>query len=140
MSDRPTSKSRITSEINVTPMADIMLVLLIIFMITTPLLQSEVFVNLPKAKNPLDARDLGSNVVALTRDSRIYLGRTPVTEDELYRALSDRLAGEIDRNIFLKADEAVPYGRVVHLVDGCRKLGVERIGLMAEKQAEPSSK
>lgn len=140
MTQHASTKSKLTSDINVTPMADIMLVLLIIFMITTPLLQSEVFVNLPKAKNPLNAQDQGSTVVVLTRDGRIYLGRIPVTEDELYRALSDRLSGESDKNVFLKADGAVPYGRVVQLVDGCRNLGVERIGLMAEKLTEQASR
>ncbi len=138
MADRV--KGRLSSEINVTPMADIMLVLLIIFMITTPLLQSEVFVNLPKAENPLNAQSEGASVVVLTREGRIYLGRTAVTEDELYRALSERLSSEADKSLFLKADEAVQYGRVVHLVDGCRKLGVERIGLMAEKQPAPLAK
>ncbi len=137
MPARRMSESKISSEINVTPMADIMLVLLIIFMITTPLLQSEVFVNLPKAKNPLVAQDEGAPVVVLTRDGRIYLGRTPATEDELRRLLSQRLDTEIDKYIFMKADETLAYGRVVHLVNECRSLGVERIGLMAEKQIEP---
>ena len=125
---------RLNSQINVTPMADIMLVLLIIFMITTPLLQSEVSVNLPKAKNPLNAQNEGAVVLALTREGHIYLGKTPVTEQELIQELSKRLAAEIDKSVFLKADEAIAYGRVVHLVDECRKLGVERIGLMAEKE------
>ncbi len=130
------TRSRLNAEINVTPMADIMLVLLIIFMITAPLLQGDVFVNLPKAKNPLNAQDQAAATVVLTRDGRIYMGRTPVTEDELYRALSERLSGEIDKSVFVKADVTLAYGQVVHLVNECRKLGVERIGLMAEKQTD----
>ncbi len=140
MSNRIGTRGRLSSEINVTPMADIMLVLLIIFMITTPLLQSEVSVNLPKAIHPLDAQDQAMPVVVLTREGRIYLGRTQLTEDELYRTLTERLAGEVGKYVFLKADESVSYGRVVHLVDGCRKSGVERLGLMAEKVTGPIPK
>jgi len=120
-------------------MADIMLVLLIIFMITTPLLQTGVTVNLPKAKNPLDAPEADSKdaiVVALTREGRIYLQKTPITEDELIKYVTDRLTGEINKTMFLKADQSVAYGRVVQIVNQCRKAGVERIGLMAEKEKE----
>jgi biopolymer transport protein TolR len=130
--------SGVNAEINVTPMADIMLVLLIIFMITTPLLQTGITVNLPKAKNPLDAPEADSKdavIVALNREGRIYMSKTPVSESELLDALAKRFSGgEINKTIFLKADSAVAYGRVVQIVDGCRKAGVERIGLMAEKE------
>jgi biopolymer transport protein TolR len=130
-------KAAVNADINVTPMADIMLVLLIIFMITTPLLQSGITVNLPKAKNPLDAPEADSKdavVVALNRDGRIYLAKNPITEDGLTEYLLKRFSGgEINKTIYLKADTAVAYGRVVQIVNQCRKTGVERIGLMAEK-------
>jgi biopolymer transport protein TolR len=130
--------SGVNAEINVTPMADIMLVLLVIFMITTPLLQTGITVNLPKAKNPLDAPEADSKdavVVALNREGRIYLAKAPVSESELLDALAKRFSGgEINKTIFLKADSAVAYGRVVQIVDGCRRSGVEKIGLMAEKE------
>jgi biopolymer transport protein TolR len=133
-------KSALNSDINVTPMADVMLVLLIIFMITTPLLQSGITVNLPKAKNPLDAPEADSKdavVVALNRDGRIYLAKNPITEDALTEYLLKRFsAGEINKTIYLKADTAVAYGTVVKIVNQCRKTGVERIGLMAEKEKE----
>jgi len=132
--------SNVNAEINVTPMADIMLVLLIIFMITTPLLQSGITVNLPKAKNPLDAPEADSKdaiVVALNRDGRIYLAKNPISENELLDYLSKRFSGgEINRTIYLKADQAVAYGRVVQIVNNCRRAGVERIGLMAEKEKQ----
>jgi len=134
---RGLGRSNVNADINVTPMADIMLVLLIIFMITTPLLQTGVTVNLPKAKNPLDAPEADSKdaiVVALTREGRIYLQKTPITEDELIKYVTDRLTGEINKTMFLKADQSVAYGRVVQIVNQCRKAGVERIGLMAEKE------
>jgi len=130
--------SAVNAEINVTPMADIMLVLLVIFMITTPLLQTGITVNLPKAKNSLDAPEADSKdavIVALNREGRIYLSKAPVSESELLDALAKRFPeGEINKTIFLKADSAVAYGRVVQIVDGCRRAGVEKIGLMAEKE------
>jgi biopolymer transport protein ExbD len=132
------SAGKVTSDINVTPMADIMLVLLIIFMITTPLLQTGITVNLPKAKNPLEAPEADSQdavVVALDRNGRIFLGKNQTTESALYEALTKRFGGgEINKTMFLKADQAVLYGRVVEVVNECRKTGVERIGLMTEKE------
>jgi biopolymer transport protein ExbD len=137
---RGLGKSNVVADINVTPMADVMLVLLIIFMITTPLLQSGITVNLPKAKNPLDAPEADSNeavVIAVNREGRLYLKKTPTSDEELYKYLQNRFSGgEINRTIFLKADTALSYGRVVQIVNGCRKSGVERIGLMAEKEKE----
>jgi biopolymer transport protein TolR len=138
VSKRGLGRSNVNSEINVTPMADIMLVLLIIFMITTPLMQSGVTVNLPKAKNPLDAPEADSKdavVIALNRDGRIYLAKNPISEQEMFEFLTKRFGGgEINRTIYLKADTAVAYGRVVQVVNQARKAGVERIGLMAEKE------
>jgi biopolymer transport protein TolR len=131
--------SNVTADINVTPMADIMLVLLIIFMITTPLLQSGITVNLPKAKNPLDAPDADSKdavIVALTREGRLYLAKNPITEDELMTILTERFTGEMNKTMFLKADQAVAYGRVVQIVNQCRRAGIEKIGLMAEKEKQ----
>jgi biopolymer transport protein TolR len=138
MTNPALSRNKLSSEINVTPMADVMLVLLIIFMITTPLLQDEVSVNLPKARNPLDAQMKGPVVLSLTRDGKIYLGKTSVTAQEMRRALSEILVEEINKTIFLRADQSLAYGNVVHLVNECRQLGVERIGLMTEKESPPS--
>ena len=130
----------VSADINVTPMADIMLVLLIIFMITTPLLQSGITVNLPRAKNPLDAPGADSKdavVVALNREGKIYIAKKQVGEADLYDYLTRKFSGgEINRSIYLKADQALAYGRVVQIVDGCRRAGVDRIGLMAEKEKE----
>ncbi len=140
MAKRALGRSNVNADINVTPMADIMLVLLIIFMITTPLLQTGITVNLPKAKNPLDAPEADSKdavVVALNRDGRIYLAKSPVSEAELLEFLVKRFSGgEINKTIYLKADTAVAYGRVVQIVNECRKSGVERIGLMTEKEKQ----
>jgi biopolymer transport protein TolR len=137
---RQLGKSGVVADINVTPMADVMLVLLIIFMITTPLLQSGITVNLPKAKNPLDAPEADSKeavVVAMNREGKLYLAKKQIGEQDLYEYLLKKFSGgEINRTIFLKADTALAYGRVVEIVNGCRQAGVERIGLMAEKEKE----
>ncbi len=140
MARRGLGKSGVVADINVTPMADVMLVLLIIFMITTPLLQSGITVNLPKAKNPLDAPEADSKeavVVAMNREGKLYLAKKQIGEQDLYEYLLKKFSGgEINRTIFLKADQALAYGRVVEVVNGCRQAGVERIGLMAEKERE----
>jgi len=137
---RGLGRSSVNADINVTPMADIMLVLLIIFMITTPMLQSGITVNLPKAKNPLDAPEADSKeavVIAVNRDGRLYLAKKQIGEEELYSYLTQKFSGgEINRTIFLKGDTALQYGRIVEIVNNCRRAGVERIGLMAEKERE----
>ena len=140
MAKRGLGRSSVVADINVTPMADVMLVLLIIFMITTPLLQSGITVNLPKAKNPLDAPEADSKeavVIALNREGKLFLAKKQISETDLYEFLLKKYSGgEINRTIFLKADTSLAYGRVVEVVNGCRSAGVERIGLMAEKEKE----
>jgi biopolymer transport protein TolR len=137
---RGLGRSGVVADINVTPMADVMLVLLIIFMITTPLLQSGITVNLPKAKNPLDAPEADSKeavVVAINREGKLYLAKRQISEQDLYDFLLKKFSGgEINRTIFLKGDTALPYGKVVQIVNGCRRAGVDRIGLMAEKERD----
>jgi biopolymer transport protein TolR len=132
------TSGQVNSDINVTPMADIMLVLLIIFMITTPLLQTGITVNLPKAKNPLQAEGADSKdatVVALDRQGRVFLGKSQTTESALMEQLTKKFSGgEINKVMFLKADTAVLYGTVVDVVNKCRQTGVEKIGLMTEKE------
>ena len=134
MTNRTLSQTRLSSEINVTPMADVMLVLLIIFMITTPILQSEVSLNLPKARNSLDTSTSEPLVLSLTREGKIYLGKKNVTEQEMKQALSELLSAEINKSVYLRADQTLPYGNVVHFVNECRALGIERMGLMTEKE------
>lgn len=131
--------ARVTADINVTPMADIMLVLLIIFMITAPLISQGVTVNLPKAKNPLDAPEADREdavILALTREGRMFFNKTPISEGELEEKLQDWFSSKSEKWMFIRSDNAVPYGRVVDVVNICRESGIERIGLMAEKLKE----
>jgi biopolymer transport protein TolR len=137
---RGLGRSSVSADINVTPMADIMLVLLIIFMITTPLLQEGITVNLPNAKNPLEDKESGSSnavVIALNRDGYLYLKKQRVSDQDLYDYLVKLYSGgEVSRTVYLRADETLEYGRVVEVVDECRNAGVDRIGLMAEKEKD----
>jgi biopolymer transport protein TolR len=134
---RRLGSSGVVKDINVVPMADIMLVLLIIFMLATPLLQSGVSLNLPRAQNPLETAEpdaADAVVISITRSGQVYRARTPVTDEQLYDFLIQRFSGaEVqNRTIFLRADTALPYGRVVEIVNGSRDAGVDRIGLMTE--------
>jgi len=135
---RKISSGGVVAEINVTPMADVMLVLLIIFMITTPLLQANIALNLPNAKNPLDAPDANSNdavVISLNKSGQVYRAKTALSDDQLYGFLRDHFAdSEVQsRTVYLRADTSLAYGRVVEIVNGCRDAGVDRIGLMTDK-------
>jgi biopolymer transport protein TolR len=131
------SSGGITSEINVTPMADIMLVLLIIFMITAPLLTEGIVVNKAKATNPTEAVEVeAKNVieVTLTRNSEIYINSVPIPPEDVAEQLMElgELAGDLP--LFLKSDVAAPYGLVVDIVNKARDAGVEKIGLIVDEQ------
>ena len=131
--------SKAMSDINVTPMADVMLVLLIIFMITAHLINQGVTVNLPKADNPLDAPEADREdavMLALTREGRLYFNKAPITDQDLPQKLHDWFTGKTEKWMFIRSDNAVSYGRVVDVVNSCREAGIERIGLMAEKLKE----
>ena len=129
----------INSEINVTPMADVMLVLLIIFMITVPLLQQGVFVNKPRAKNAQEAPDVDdedATMVTVTRQGGVYINRDAVPPNLIVEKLVERVALKPELPLFIKADVAVLYGTVVDIVSKAREAGVEQIGLMVDWDRE----
>jgi biopolymer transport protein TolR len=130
-----------TSEINVTPMVDIMLVLLIIFMVVTPLLQHGVTVNLPKdLKNPEeDQRIIKDNsiVIAIPNDGEFYLGKERITKEQLKDKVDTMLKNikkEEDKVVYIKSGVGVSYGDVVNVINEVRALGVDKIGLVADKK------
>jgi biopolymer transport protein TolR len=129
------------SEINVTPMVDIMLVLLIIFMVVTPMLQHGVTVNLPKdLNNPEeDQRIIKDNsiVIAIPENGEYYLGKDRVTQDQLKDKVEKMLGlikKEEDKVVYIKSGVGVNYGDVVNAINEVRALGVDKIGLVADKK------
>lgn len=121
---------------NVIPMADIMLVLLIIFMVVTPMLQKGVSVDMAKANNAQDMQDADKDdaiIVAVTRDGHMYLGSTQVNLDEITTKVKDLLANRLDKTVFVRSDQRAKYGEVVKAVDEVRSAGVDKIGLLTEK-------
>src|ERR1700735_1954612 len=121
---------------NVIPMADIMLVLLIIFMVVTPMLQKGVSVDMAKANNAQDMQDADKDdaiIVAVTRDGHMYLGSTQVNLDDITNKVKDLLANRLDKTVFVKSDARAKYGEVVKAVDEVRSAGVDNLGLLTDK-------
>ena len=125
-----------SSDINVTPMVDVMLVLLIIFMVITPMLQHGANVELAKTKNPIPMEDADKEdavLIAVQRDGAIYFDTQKVTEQELTTKVQDRLSNRADKKIYIKADGRASYGTVVQVVDDVRAAGVDQVGLLTEQ-------
>ncbi len=128
--------ANVNSNINVTPMVDVMLVMLIIFMVVTPMLQKGVSVDLAKTNNPIampDADKEDSLLVAVQKDGTIFFGSEKVSPDKLATMVKDRLANKTsDKRVFIKADARAKYGSVVEVVDNVRSAGVDQLGLLTE--------
>lgn len=131
----------VQSEINVTPMVDIMLVLLIIFMVVTPFLQQGITVALPKNMNnpDVDPRIIkeSSIVISIPNDGEYYLGKIRVQREQLTEkvdAMLQKIKNEQDRIVYIKSGVGVSYGDVVNVINEVRKLGVDKIGLVADKK------
>jgi biopolymer transport protein ExbD len=128
----------VTSDINVTPMVDVMLVLLIIFMVITPMLTKGVSVELVKTKNPIAMKDADKEdavLVAVTRDGKVYLspGNKQLTVDDLPGKVRDLQTNKLDKTVYIKADMRAKYERVEEVVDNLRAAGVDQIGLLTEQ-------
>ena len=131
--------AEVNSDINVTPMVDVMLVLLIIFMVITPMLQKGQSVDLVKTDNPVampDADKEDALLVAITHDGIIYFGSDKVTQDKLTEIVKDRLANKTDKRVFVKADARARYGLVTDVVDDVRSAGVDELGLLTEQRKQ----
>jgi biopolymer transport protein ExbD/biopolymer transport protein TolR len=129
-------RGEVTSDINVTPMADVMLVLLIIFMVVTPMLQKGQSVELAKTRNPVDMKEADrddSIIIAITRDGKFYLGPDKVDVDSIATKVNDILASKLEKRVFVKSDLRAKYGDVVQVVDNIRNAGVDQVGLLTER-------
>jgi biopolymer transport protein ExbD/biopolymer transport protein TolR len=136
--------SKVSSNINVTPMVDVMLVLLIIFMVITPMLNNKINVELVQTENAIalpDADKSDAVIVAVTRDGDIFLGASKVDLDSVGAKVSDMLTDRASKKIYLRADARAKYGIVKNAVDAVRAAGVDQIGLITENvdQGAPNS-
>jgi len=136
-------KMATVSDINVTPLVDVMLVLLIIFMVVTPMLQKGVSVDLVRARNPQQMQEADKDdavVVAVTRDGSVFLqhptGATKVKAEDLGPKVKDLVANRLDKTVYVRSDSRAKYKDVVDVVDNVRSAGVDKLGLITEKIEE----
>ena len=125
-------RRRTMSEINVTPFVDVMLVLLIVFMVTAPLLTVGVPVDLPKTRAQALGQDREPLSVTVKRDGKVYIQNTPVGEDELVAKLTAIAANGYDQRIFVRGDKSVDYGRVMEVMGLLSAAGFTHIGLVTD--------
>ena len=134
--------AKVNSNINVTPMVDVMLVLLIIFMVVTPMLQKGVSVDMAKTDAPIPMADADKEdalLIAVMRDGTVFFGSDKTPPDQLTNKVKDKLANRVDKRVFIRADARARYGSVVDVVDNVRAAGVDQVGLLTEqrKQSAP---
>lgn len=127
---------RLMSEINVTPFVDVMLVLLIIFMVTAPMMMQGVDVNLPHTTTQPIASEEERLVISITGKKEIYLNEYKISLQTLQRKLETIYQNRPDRAVFLRADEALPYGFVMEVMAAVRQSGIKRIGMVTEPLVE----
>jgi biopolymer transport protein TolR len=129
--------AKVNSNINVTPMVDVMLVLLIIFMVITPMLQHGQSVDLAKVNNPEQMPDADKEdalLIAVMRDGRVYFGNDQIAVDQLTGKVKDRIANKTDKRVYIKADARAKFGAVVEVVDNVRAAGVDQLGLLTDQR------
>ena len=132
------AKGGIKSDINVTPLVDVMLVLLIIMMIVAPLLQKGAPVRLPSAANASDKPETqDQTVVAVAANGDFYVNGVPVPNTDLQRRVTDIIENKTEKIVLIKADEDAPYGKVMDAMDELRGAGIEDMGLITERRARP---
>ena len=131
--------AKVNSNINVTPMVDVMLVLLIIFMVITPMVQNKVNVNLARTTDAdlmPDAEKEDSVVIAVTRDNHVYLGANQIDVDSLGSKVADMLQNKTNKRVYFRADARSQYGKVEDAIDSIRTAGVDQIALLTEKKQQ----
>ncbi len=129
------SKGGLKADINVTPLVDVMLVLLIIMMLIAPMLQQGVSVRLPQASNTADKPETqDQTVVAVTSDKRLYLNGVPIQEGELQSKIQTLMETKKEKVVLIKGDEEAPYSAIMNAMDRLRGANIENIGLITERK------
>jgi biopolymer transport protein TolR len=129
-------KEKVKSEPNVVPLCDVLLVLLIIFMVVTPLVQKGVDVKLPSALNTTSMPDSPDVVLAIKKDGTLYVNKDKVTMENLQNALEEAFLTVSEKKLYIRADQDIEYGKIVDLIDVMREAGIEIIGIITEKKTE----
>ena len=129
-------KGDVNAEPNVVPLCDVLLVLLIIFMVVTPLVQRGVDVQLPTAMNTIDMPENPEIVLYIKEDGTMYVNSDQATEDNLQMLLEDALMTASDKKLYLKADSNLEYGNIVDIIEVLKESGIELVGIIADKKAE----
>ena len=132
----PSSRRAALAEINVTPLVDVMLVLLIIFMITAPMLQHQVEVNLPEVTNEPRTPSDEQLVLTVTKEGSVFLNSQAYTLEALGPQLQTLSQAQPGQEMFLRADAEVPYGRVVQVMDAVKRAGILRLGMITQPEAD----
>jgi biopolymer transport protein TolR len=133
------SKGVMSSDINVTPLVDVCLVLLIIFMVVTPMLQKGVPVNIPVTEEPEKTPDTEKQLqISVKADGSVYLGSTVVRKEQVQSELEQIHQRTPDREIAVKGDKLVKYGAVLDVLKACREVGFNNVGLIAQPKRSPS--
>ena len=120
------------SEINVTPLVDVMLVLLIIFMVSAPMMTTGLEVDLPKTRAPRMDKEDEKLLLSITKEQKVFLGETEVPYDRLEEALTTNERLQRDKEVYIEADETVPYGFVAKVMALARRGGIEKVGLVTD--------
>jgi biopolymer transport protein TolR len=132
------TKTSLNADINVTPLVDVCLVLLIIFMVVTPMLQKGVPVNLPVAEDPEKTPDTEKQLqISVKSDGTVYLGSTVVRKEQVQTELDTIHQRTPDREIAVKGDRMVKYGAVLDVLKACREVGFNNVGLVAQPKRQP---
>ena len=129
---RSSSDRGTMSQINVTPLVDVMLVLLVIFMVTAPMMQQGVQVNLPKANTKALPAQEETVIVTIDKGNRLFINKDQVAESDLRSRLESIFVNRSKKEVFLKADQQVPYGDVVRIMAEIKGAGIERLGMVTE--------
>ncbi|HKS74848.1 MAG TPA: biopolymer transporter ExbD, partial [Terriglobales bacterium] len=128
--------AKVNSNINVTPMVDVMLVLLIIFMVITPMLQKGLPVELAKTQHPIPMQDQDKTdavTLGISHDGKIFLNNKLVTVDQITDQVKDMIQDRLDKTVFIRADSRAQYGNVADVVDAVRAAGVDKVGMITQQ-------